>query len=1574
MANDRLIFEVVAQGKNLKVVQKQAGDLADSTERANKARERGTKVGGAYHKQEKGIAQTGLSSAKGFSKMAQSIGSGSSGLVGAYATLAANVFAATAAFGALRSAAQVEQLAQGLEYVGLEGGRNLQAIAANLREITGLAISSEEAMRGVALGASAGFSNAQLEDLTKVARGASLALGRDMGDAMSRLVRGAAKLEPEILDELGIMVRLDDATRDYADAIGVNVASLSQYERRMAFVNAINEQGLRNFGSLSNAVDPNAYDMLSASLQDLYKDFTNLLNVGLAPIAKFIAGSLPAMIGVVVLFASSISKMMAPALFSAAKGAADAATNVKTMAASKLADLKVTKEFPKGYNKFRDSVVAGTASMEEMDEKQKKLTNSLRTHQRHVDLYEEAQRKGVKYEGSERIGIKDEATLKRKKAIVEDLKKHQEALNETVDGGTRAQIKNTEAMAYSNARLGSLREGWGQVTEAQKLQTAQTLKGIEGQGKVRSTLKKTGAAVGRLSMRLKFLGTAFLNLIPFIGIAVTAIGLLIAAWEKFGPKPSALEKAMDKTSESIKHINKTFIQLETTLMLIEEQVDRTIAKWKAYSGAVKTATDAIIAMAKAQLDEAQAGKQEEAAEISRLRALKKRLEAARAAGETFNLKGFEGFGWFESAYGSLDELQMQLDKVNRKIGESETAFEKFKKAGDIIDEKSRELIAMKIEEQAQALSQAGASSVVEVKKMGEVAQRVRDGTLYSMKALTQEMVGVAASSQAVQEGFTGISDKVKKFTSEVNKLGQKQVTPFDNVLIGLEAIVDQFDLIEKRGQEVFEAMGGTATTLPGQAASVARWRAEKELREAILSRFKFEAGAYKRTEADIKRYHRNVKDAVDVVKINKEEVKQLSDIHKKVSEVVKSMPGFLEEQLDLEEAIRLKKLDGLEAQKTAQALILSATMSETEIYERLAPLREQITTLQAQELDGEVRRVKILVSQEQQEKKIFEIAKAVSEQRSRGLQVEHDILSTRMKIAALDRPSGQRELSAGENYALAVSAANAEHEQKLIQHALKMTTLQLDMEILKLQNDLLHAQINERIEQKRAAENNRKGGARKSVLEEIEAEQTRVNSLFETLGTHIENKKTAIEKIMGQELILSGEIKQLNVKQAKNDFKQSLIDSVNDAANATEAAEFLRRAVRPASKETIAKMEQHSARVATLVTDILAAGTDPEKLNEALEKAREAAANPPEGSTAPIDIDLSKMEKFKLLSGFLDPMIENLKSIGPDGPLMGAAMQGMMNITDAGIQTAEVFARTGDDVAKGYEKVAAVAQVVGSVVAAAANIMAEASKRRVASIDKEIEAEKKRDGKSKQSLAKIKAMEAKKESIKKKAFEQNKKMQIAQAIISTLTGAIGAYASLSAIPGIGPFIAPAAAAAITAVGLATVAMIAATKYEGGAASGASAPPMSSISMGSRNNKVDIAGGRGNAAGELAYLRGARGSGSGAHDFRPAFTGRKYRAAGGAAYVVGEQGPELFVPSVPGQVVANDDMAAGTAGTVNFTINAIDATGVEEVLVGQRGNIIGMIRESANEYGTNFLEEVDTEAYTDTTEGTVYGRA
>ena len=189
----------VGDDGSLDIVAKKAKKAAKATEDIQKATDKTKKSRDRYNKGEKGVAGATSNSTKAFSKMRNSM-TGSSGLVSAYAILASNVFAATAAFNALRRAAQIEQLEQGLRLVGAAAGQNLPDIAQGLKDITDNAISSEQAMRSTALAVSSGFRSDQLRDLTKVAKGASLALGRDMSDALDRLVRGTAKLEPEILD------------------------------------------------------------------------------------------------------------------------------------------------------------------------------------------------------------------------------------------------------------------------------------------------------------------------------------------------------------------------------------------------------------------------------------------------------------------------------------------------------------------------------------------------------------------------------------------------------------------------------------------------------------------------------------------------------------------------------------------------------------------------------------------------------------------------------------------------------------------------------------------------------------------------------------------------------------------------------------------------------------------------------------------------------------------------------------------------------------------------------------------------------------------------------------------------------------------------------------------------------------------------------------------------------------------------------------------------------------------------------------------------------------------------------
>lgn len=69
------------------------------------------------------------------------------------------------------------------------------------------------------------------------------------------------------------------------------------------------------------------------------------------------------------------------------------------------------------------------------------------------------------------------------------------------------------------------------------------------------------------------------------------------------------------------------------------------------------------------------------------------------------------------------------------------------------------------------------------------------------------------------------------------------------------------------------------------------------------------------------------------------------------------------------------------------------------------------------------------------------------------------------------------------------------------------------------------------------------------------------------------------------------------------------------------------------------------------------------------------------------------------------------------------------------------------------------------------------------------------------------------DSLKKAAFEQNKKIQIAQAVIATLQGAVQAFTSLAGIPVVGPALGAAAAAAALIFGYKQVALIKKTTYQ-----------------------------------------------------------------------------------------------------------------------------------------------------------------
>jgi len=72
-------------------------------------------------------------------------------------------------------------------------------------------------------------------------------------------------------------------------------------------------------------------------------------------------------------------------------------------------------------------------------------------------------------------------------------------------------------------------------------------------------------------------------------------------------------------------------------------------------------------------------------------------------------------------------------------------------------------------------------------------------------------------------------------------------------------------------------------------------------------------------------------------------------------------------------------------------------------------------------------------------------------------------------------------------------------------------------------------------------------------------------------------------------------------------------------------------------------------------------------------------------------------------------------------------------------------------------------------------------------------------------------------------------------------------------------------------------------------------------------------------------------------------------------LVGEKGPELFLPKSSGTIIPNDELPRMSGTTnINFTINTVDARGVDELLTNRRSTIINVINDALNRQGKEAL--------------------
>jgi hypothetical protein len=284
------------------------GTLKQTEAKSKKAAKGMDKVGKSSRNAQKGIkgvAQTASAGTKNFAGMAR----GTGGLVGAYASLAAQLFAVSAAFQFLKNAGQLKSLKSGQAAYSSSTGIAMRTLTEDIIAATDAQVSFSDASQAAAIGIASGLNPDQLTRLGKAAKDTSLVLGRDVTDSFNRLVKGVTKAEPELLDELGIILRLKKATEDYGLVINKNADDLTAFERTQAVTNEVLSQSEEKYSRIL-AITGGSVNQFA----QLGKAFDDIINK-IKEIAAAIAGPLATvLINAPYLIFGAIGLLMKPVL------------------------------------------------------------------------------------------------------------------------------------------------------------------------------------------------------------------------------------------------------------------------------------------------------------------------------------------------------------------------------------------------------------------------------------------------------------------------------------------------------------------------------------------------------------------------------------------------------------------------------------------------------------------------------------------------------------------------------------------------------------------------------------------------------------------------------------------------------------------------------------------------------------------------------------------------------------------------------------------------------------------------------------------------------------------------------------------------------------------------------------------------------------------------------------------------------------------------------------------------------------------------------------------------------------
>lgn len=554
------------------------GGTSGSRVAAARAAPRGSEMllSGEEYGRARGAAGATGAGARDFANQAQGLG----GLVRLYATYAANLFAVSAGFNALRNAMDTTNMVEGLNQLGAASGTALGGLAKRFAEASGGAISLRESMEATVKGISSGLTREQLLRLGEVAKKASQALGVNMSDAVSRLSRGITKLEPELLDELGLFTKVGKSSEDYARSIGKTASALTDFEKRQAFANAVLEEGQKKFSEI--AIDTNPYDKLLASLKNTAQSILSVVNTVIAPVAGALANNTGLITAAIGLLSIKIVQQALPALASWQKGiAAAAATSANKLnelvdpegfveraqakynipklkaelAQAEAAYASAANSFVKTENNYKSKSSPLLKTLAQGETLQgNNYVNAVKQAQKSTDDLTAAQARHVK--GLQQVVQTSDAVVAARKRLASAFEQVQEETDRPLSLRERAQASQYRRASATTARLDILAQvAEDYDTQGFRASVEKAYRAAGESGKINKfgqVLTGVQAAAISGAKALALYGSQLLRLLPILGLAYTAYEVLNSIFSKNSKETAVFRDSLVQLSEVAK--------------------------------------------------------------------------------------------------------------------------------------------------------------------------------------------------------------------------------------------------------------------------------------------------------------------------------------------------------------------------------------------------------------------------------------------------------------------------------------------------------------------------------------------------------------------------------------------------------------------------------------------------------------------------------------------------------------------------------------------------------------------------------------------------------------------------------------------------------------------------------------------------------------------------------------------------------------------------------------------------------------------------------------------------------------